>query len=326
MFIQDLTSKQAGPPFSVALSRCPSYVWPELAQAVARVLSAVELPNLRSAKVLLKPNLISAKHGSLPCTEAAFMLAAARWLLDHGAQVSLGDSPAFGTAAMVLQTLGIADQLTALGVEIKNFRRGRKVRLPGGGWAMMAEAALDCDLLLNLPKVKAHAQARLTLAVKNCFGCVVGTRKAWWHMCHGGAAGEDFFNQIVQIPAVLPPVLSLADGIIAMHKSGPIDGEPYPLGLIAASLNPVALDAALHQILGVAPEHSPVMAACRRNGMPGTELAQLCFPLKKPAVLYADGFLVPDQLNPVRFNPFRFLISTGRRLLMQKHGWRKRAD
>jgi uncharacterized protein (DUF362 family) len=311
---------QAVPPFSVVLSRCPSYARPELDQTLERVLSAVELPNLRSAKVLLKPNLISAKHGALPCTEAAFMLAAARWLLEHGAQVSLGDSPAFGTAAMVLQTLGIADQLTALGVEIRNFRQGRKARLPDGGWAVLAEAALDCDLLLNLPKVKAHAQARLTLAVKNCFGCVTGTRKAWWHIRYGGAAGEDFFNRLAQIPALLPPILSLADGISAMHKSGPINGEPYPLGLVAASANPVALDAALHQILNVAPERSPVMAACRRNGMPGTELAQLCFPLEKPAVLHADGFLVPEQLNPVRFNFFRFLISTARRLLMQRQG------
>jgi uncharacterized protein (DUF362 family) len=293
---------------------------------VARVLSAVELPNLRSVKVLLKPNLISAKHGALPCTEAVFMLAAARWLLEHGAQVSLGDSPAFGTAGMVLQTLGIADQLTALGVEIRNFRQGRKVRLPGGCWAVLAEAALDCDLLLNLPKVKAHAQARLTLAVKNCFGCVIGTRKAWWHMRYGGATGEDFFNQIVQIPALLPPIVSLADGITAMHKSGPLDGEPYPLGLVAASVNPVALDAALHQTLGVAPERSPVLAACRRNQMPGAELNQLCFPLEQPDAFSADGFLVPDQLNQVRFNPFRFLISTARRLLIQRQGLKKQAS
>ena len=307
---------QVVPPFQVALSRCQSYDRLELDQAIAQVLSVLDLRNLRSAKVLLKPNLISAKHGPLPCTEAAFMLAAARWLLDCGAQVSIGDSPAFGTAAMVLQTLGINGQLAALGVEIRNFRRGRKVRLPQGG-----SAALDCDLLLNLPKVKAHAQARLTLAVKNCFGCVIGTRKAWWHMRYGGTAGEDFFNRLAQIPAVLPPILNLADGIMAMRKSGPLQGgEPYPLGLVAASVNPVAMDAALHQILGVAPEQSPVLAACRRNGMPGTELAQLCFPLEKPAVLYADGFLVPDQLNPVRFNPFRFLISTGHRLLMQRQG------
>ena len=318
---------QTAAPFPVALSRCPSYARPEIDEAVARVLSAVELPNLRSTKVLLKPNLISAKHGALPCTEAAFMLAAARWLLDCGAQVNLGDSPAFGTAAMVLQTLGIADQLTALGVEIRNFRRGRKVRLPKGGSAVLAETALDCDLLLNLPKVKAHAQARLTLAVKNCFGCVTGTRKAWWHMRYGGAAGDDFYMRLAQIPALLPPIVSLADGIMAMHKSGPLQGgEPYPLGLVAASVNPVALDAALHQILGVALERSPVLAACRRLALPGAELEHLSFPLAQPEAFSADGFLVPDQLNPVRFNFFRFLISTGRRLFLQRQGLKKRAS
>ncbi len=313
---------QAVSPIAVALTHCSSYAQPELDEALAHVLASIDLPNLRSARVLLKPNLISAKHGTLPCTEAAFMLAVARWLLDQGAKVSLGDSPAFGTATMVLQALGIMDELTALGVEIRNFLRGRKVQLASGGSAVLAEAALDCDLLVNLPRVKAHAQARLTLAVKNCFGCVLGTRKAWWHMRYGGPNGA-FYARLAQIPLLLPPMLTLVDGIIAMHKSGPIQGEAYPLALVGASMNPVAMDTALHQLLGVAPAQSLVMAACCRTKMLGAEREQLFFPLEQPEDFQADGFLVPDELSPVRFNPFRFLISAGQRMLLHRQGLRR---
>ena len=298
----------------VALTRCGSYAAPELDASIARVLGAVALPNLRAAHVLLKPNLISAKHGPLACTEGAFILAVARWLLAQGAQVSIGDSPAFGTAAMALRMLGIADELTACGVASANFSSGRKLRLPGGGWAFLAEAALDCDLLVNLPRVKAHAQTRVTLAVKNCFGCVVGLRKSWWHMRHGGPQG-DFSDRLAQLPALLPPILTVLDGV-----TGPLRGEPYPLGLVGAANTPVAMDAALHEIIALAPERSPVMAACRRAEMPGARAEQLFFPLAAPAELRAAGFIVPDELNPIRFSLFRYLKSTIYRLRLQRRG------
>lgn len=297
----------------VALTRCPSYAQPELDEAIGRVLGAVPRPSLRSANVLLKPNLIAAKNVRLACTEGAFILAAARWLLAQGARVSIGDSPAFGTAAMVLQALGITDELASLGVQVSSFSQGRRHKLPGGGYAVLAEAALDCDLLVNLPRVKAHAQVRITLAVKNCFGCLVGLRKPWWHMLHGGPHGT-FSDRLAQIPLVLPPMLTLLDGIVAMHQTGPIWGEPYPLALIGAASNPVAIDTALHAVLGLAPEGSPVMAACRRAAMNGAELTQLAFPLSTPEELRAVGFMLPEELNPIRFSPINYLKSTLHRL------------
>lgn len=300
----------------VSLTRCASYEQSLLDETLAQLLGVIKLPSLRSANVLLKPNLISAKHSRLACTEGAFVLAAARWLLAQGAKVSIGDSPAFGTAAMVLQALGLTNEL-ALGVEIKNFRQGRNVKLPHGGSVVLAKAALDCDLLVNLPRVKAHAQTRLTLAVKNCFGCVVGLRKPWWHMRYGGQQG-DFSDRLIQIPLVLPPILTLVDGVITMHKTGPLQGEPYPLTLVGASTNPVAMDTALHEILGVALEQSPVMAACCRAGLTGTKLEQLTFPLSTPEELRTNDFLVPDELNPIRFSFFRYLKSTLYRLRLRK--------
>ncbi len=305
---------------TVALTRCSSYAQPELDEALAGVLGAITLPRLRSTNVLLKPNLISAKHSRLACTEGAFITAAARWLLAPGSKVSIGDSPAFGTAASVLQVLGIADELTALGVEIRNFRKGRRVKLPdGSGWAVLAEAALDCDLLVSLPRVKAHAQTRLTLAVKNCFGCVIGLRKSWWHMLYGGHENE-FCGRLAQLPCVLPPILSLVDGIVAMHITGPLRGEPYPLALVGASMNPVAIDTALHAILGVTPEQSLLMAACRRAGLTGSTIEELSFSLSTPEELLARNFLIPDALNPIRFSLFRYLKSTVYRLRLQKQG------
>ncbi|XOF33121.1 MAG: DUF362 domain-containing protein [Candidatus Electrothrix sp. YB6] len=307
---------------TVALTACSDYEPPVLFRALEQVLQVTELPvSLYNAKVLLKPNLVSAKSGPLSRTEGALILAVAQWFLDHGAQLSIGDSPAFGTASVVLKKLNLTDELTVLGVQVQDFTRAVQVDLPGGAHAMLARTALECDLLVNLPRVKAHAQTRLTLAVKNLFGCLVGLRKAWWHMVHGGGRhstekGAGFFDRIVCIPAVLPPCLSIVDGIVAMHKTGPVHGSPYPLATLAASINPVAADRALHEILGVQPEHSPVMAACQRAALPGAELLQLAFPLSAPEELRVHDFQVLDELHPVRFNPFQFLKSSIQRAFM----------
>ncbi len=302
----------------VALTACAEYSPHLLDAALDRVLNAVEPPvSLRSAKVLLKPNCISAKSGSLPCTEGTLILAVARRLLDQGAQVSIGDSPAFGTAASVLKALNLTDELAALGVPVRNFTRGVRVDLPGGGQAVLARAPMECDLLVNLPRVKAHVQLRLTLAVKNYFGCLVGFRKPWWHMAYGGsgdAEGSGFSDRLVRIPMALPPSLSIIDGVVAMHRSGPLDGVPYPLSLLAASTEPAAADRALHEILQVDPQQAPVMAACRRAGMPGANFSQLAFPLSAPQGFRVDDFLVPEGLRPVRFNPFHFLTKRIKRI------------
>ncbi|MHB8810945.1 MAG: DUF362 domain-containing protein [Desulfobulbaceae bacterium] len=302
---------------AVALTRCGDYREQTLHQSFDRMWAACAPPlNLRGTQVLLKPNLITDRRGLLACTEGRFILAAAQWFLDHGSRVAVGDSPAFGTAAAVLRGLGIADALRTKGVRVADFGRTRPVALASGLQVGMAIEALDCDLLVNLPRVKAHAQMRLTVAVKNYFGCVGGMRKPLWHMVHGGTPGR-FADHLVELLAVLPKGITMVDGITAMHRTGPTGGKPYPLGLSACSVNPVALDRALLEVLGVDPEDSPLFEACRRANLDFSESGHLHFPLLTPADLRVEGFIVPPVLVPVRFNPLRFSKNSVRRLLIR---------
>jgi uncharacterized protein (DUF362 family) len=300
---------------AVALTSRTGYDSQSLTDNIDRVIAGLDRSgNFHSCKVLLKPNLITAKYGILPCTEPAFICSVARWFVDQGARVSIGDSPAFGSATAALQALGIADDLTAIGVRISDFRQSSNVSLSCGNKAAVAVDAMECDLLVNMPRVKAHAQTRVTLTVKNCFGCLVGLHKPWWHMVHGGKNGA-FSDRLVQLLDVLADTVNLVDGIVAMEKTGPVHGVRYPLAVLGASTNPVAMDCALHEVLRVDPKQSPLMSACQRAEIRGAELSQLTFPLAAPAELQVSDFRFPDELNPIRFNPIRFLQSTFRRIL-----------
>ncbi|MEN8135921.1 MAG: DUF362 domain-containing protein [Thermodesulfobacteriota bacterium] len=299
----------------VALQGCDGYVRGRLKGKIDQLCQAVALQIKTGARVLLKPNLVAA--GSAPlhlaCSNPEFVVAVAEWCLDHGARVKVGDSPAFGSGKMVMRACGMAERLQPLGVELVNFSRSRPMETACGLKMPIASEALDCDVLLNLPRVKAHNQLYVSLAVKNYFGVVVGWRKALHHAVNGDVANR-FEELLLDLPGLFPASCSLLDGIVAMHRTGPMKGDPFPLGLIGASFDPVALDTAVMRVIGADSAKNQLWLECCRRRKVGTELANLEFPLKGPEDFSAVGFILPEQLKPVTFHPGRMLVGTCRRL------------
>ncbi len=297
----------------VALVHCRGYQQPELADAIDSILSCLTLPvTLSGSVILLKPNLISSRGPSLACTNAGFIAAVANWCADHGARVKIGDSPAFGTTASVMERHGMTKALGGLAYEQIQFRTPVSRRLSRGLSIEIAAEILECDMLFNLPKLKAHNQMYMTAAVKNVFGIVVGIRKAMLHMRHG-SSHQDFAEILLGLPDLLPPHVSIVDGIEVMHRSGPLDGDPLSLGVVGGSLSPVALDTALLALLELPLQQSPLWQAAAARNHPGSCSDNILYPLAVPSVFHGAGFIAPETLNPVRFNPFRFMIGALKR-------------
>ena len=272
----------------------------EAAREIPGLLERV-LPNISGSRVLIKPNFVALRNAHLCCTHAQIIAAAARHCRERGARVAVGDSPAFGTAQAIAKTLGLSELLRPLGVAVITLKRG--VRVQSGKVRVPVSAdALDADLILNLPKFKAHSQMRFSGAVKNLFGCVTGINKAWMHALHGDKEGR-FAEMICGLLNVLPPTVSLMDGVEAMHRTGPIAGEAYPLGFLGASAGSVPLDTAAGMVLGATAELFPVWNQCVSAGLPGADPTVLTYPLQKPGDFDARGFVLPVTLKPESFRP-----------------------
>jgi uncharacterized protein (DUF362 family) len=278
-----------------------------LKNKVDELLRALSFAVGPGQKVLLKPNLVAAAGGDgLAVTHPRVVRAVAEWCCDHGAVVSVGDSPAFGSGAMVMARCGMTAALAGLPVTIAPFSRQQRLTTASGLSVMVAADIFDHDLLINLPRLKAHGQLRVTMAVKNYFGVVVAWRKAMAHMRHGGGDGS-FVRLLVDLLELLPDGVSVIDGIVAMHRGGPLAGEPLPVGVLGASENPVALDTAMLAVIGLLPELSPLWVECARRRLPGSRFAELRFPLAQPTAVAVAGFVVPEILDPIRFHGWRFL-------------------
>lgn len=261
--------------------------------------------------VLVKPNLVSSRQAHLSCTHPQLVRSVCTLLLDHGVRVQVGDSPAFGTAGQVARVAGLTEALRDLKLPIRDLNRPVQRHLDCGIQVGISRHALEADLLLNVPKLKAHSQLLLTAASKNLFGCVSGIRKALAHMRHG--QNDDLAMLILDLQAHLPPTTSLLDAVTAMHVSGPASGQPCSLGLLAASDNAVALDTVIYTALGLRPDQAPLWREARRKSLPGHHPDQIATALLSSSALDFSAFQLPDRLNPVSFHPCQLVKSTCRR-------------
>jgi uncharacterized protein (DUF362 family) len=178
----------------------------------------------------------------------------------------------------------------------------------------ISRKVLDAALVVNLPKLKAHCQMRISAGVKNLFGTVCGFRKPLIH-CRHGDRKEQFPSFFVHLMEALPPTISLMDGITAMHKTGPTHGEAYGCSMVGASMDTVALDTAVYVMLGLGPHEVPIWKECQRQGIEGAFPGQVVYPWMTPEDFALDGFEVPRNLQPQAFGPRRLMRSLYRRLV-----------
>jgi len=214
-------------------------------------------------RVLVKPNLLlDAAPGQAITTHPELVRQVVRGLKAAGAIVQVGDSPASAmNLDQVWQKTGIAAICASEQVSLLSFERGgtRQVSCDGFDFAV-ANAVMEADLIVSLPKVKTHALTTLTAAVKNFYGVLPGYQKAQLHKDH--PKPQNFSRLLRALHATLPPNLSIADGIVGMEGDGPSNGTPVQLGFLAASADAVALDLALCQVLRIDPRRVPYLEDC----------------------------------------------------------------
>ncbi|HTY81580.1 MAG TPA: DUF362 domain-containing protein [Dehalococcoidales bacterium] len=255
----------------VALVRCGSYEEPEVLAAIKVGLDLLDgLGEFvkPGEKILLKPNvLVGASPERCICTHPSVLSAAGKIFLEAGANVTWGDSPAVG-GAMNMNLSGLKKAADDIGIELADFSHGRDVMHSGALLShrlVIAEAVLDADGLVSLPKLKTHSLTRLTGAVKNQFGCVPGLLKNQQH-----ARMPDVLNfaaMLVDINTLVKPRLYIMDAVIAMEGNGPRNGRPRKLGVLLLSSDPIALDAVACKLINLDPSFVPTCGAGEKAGL-----------------------------------------------------------
>lgn len=243
----------------VSLSKCMEYKEDLLRRVLEETLSPFSsvLDSMKSGqKVLLKPNLLVGKSPEAAVTTHPLLVkVVAQFFLEKGLEILIGDSPALGSGKKAAKKAGLIDALKDLPLSFIEFSANVPVESDKTKTFRHFEVApelKEVDYIINLPKVKTHGLMVLTMAVKNLFGCIAGSRKQQWHL-QAGTNPEFFASMLVELSSIIKPTLTIVDGIVGMEGNGPHGGTPRKLGFLTAGTDPVAIDRVLLEILSIAP-------------------------------------------------------------------------
>ncbi len=215
-------------------------------QAVEDIFQTFE-PDVAGKRVLIKPNLVSAASPDRAITtHPSVVKAVLDACLKRGADPTVGDNCMKGESIMdvtgIAEVCGEACRSIGVPSEMKTIVADKPYEVP------ISKAVLDADYIINVPKMKTHVLAGITVCVKNMFGVIPGNRKAKMHALTGHA--KPFTHFLVELYRYRPPDFNIVDAIIAMEGNGPSNGTPRRLNRLIGGPNGVEVDAVCAHLMG----------------------------------------------------------------------------
>lgn len=253
---------------------CPAWTTSEVKCGVEALLVGAEsrLPASRTARIVIKPNLnndLVALTGN--CADLRVLVALLEALQRRGySDITVADGSNVGVERRNISSfkrLRIDQVAERHGVRTVDLNRdeGRRIPLHAGAQPLIANTVLNAEFLISVPKVKTHAEAGLSCAMKNWVGICVGQDKRHMH--------QDLGRNIFALSEVVQPDLILVDGLVAMEGNGPGDGDPVRLGILVLSDDPFLNDLVVARMVGLPVEAVPYLRHARTAGVLDDALA-----------------------------------------------------
>jgi uncharacterized protein (DUF362 family)/Pyruvate/2-oxoacid:ferredoxin oxidoreductase delta subunit len=241
----------------VSIVRCQRYEEKEVLESLRRsitLIGGIEDFVKPGNRVLLKPNLLYGKPPEKAVTTHPSIIRGLIQIIREAEGIPfIGDSPSVGSLVRAAEKAGIKRVAEETQCPLLEFDQPIVPTDRSGKFFKHLEidrSVLEADVVVNLPKWKTHGVVRLTLGVKNLFGCVPGPRKALWHL-RAGESHKVFAQVLLDLYRVIQPSLTILDGIVGMEGNGPGSGDPISLGLILASRDPLSIDQIVCDLLGI---------------------------------------------------------------------------
>lgn len=256
-------------------------------------------------RVLLKPNL----HGGEGYTSPQVLEALTEWAFDQGAaEVTIGDGPFWGMTdgEPYFQRTGLRDVARRTGARLAFFHADPYHLIHPADPALpptlgISEHLYEADVVIAVPIPKTHFNTLITIALKNLKGCLRPVDKRRLHEL-------DLHRAIGLMDSLLAPLVTahLLDGTIGYEGMGPGNAEPFPWGILAASTDPVALDATACRLMGIDPAQVRLVreAAARDVGVWREEEIQVVGERLKD---HARRFVLPHEALARAFPGLRII-------------------
>ncbi len=267
----------------VVLEKCETYEYDEVRKALSESLSLIDgLGFIKEGmKVGIKANLVTGSNPENAVTTHPQILKALCELInERGASVVIGDSPGGLYTPAFVKNVYKASGLNDLEKEplitlnqdfsVKEGENPDAVSLKTFSYTGWLD---NCDVIINVSKLKTHAMMGMSCAVKNMFGIIPGTTKPEYHMRFPEEMA--FANVMVDLNEFFKPSLYIVDGIDGMEGNGPTAGEKRHVGVLLSSKKPYALDMVCAHLIGMELKDVATLIAARDRGLGPNDISEV---------------------------------------------------
>ena len=222
-----------------------------------------------ASKVVIKPNFFYLpetiefpKYGAVTTVRLIEELVVL--LKEHGVQhISLAEGPIAGNFRLAASGLGLNLLAERHDVHIVDVFEDSFVSVTAGDVTLsVSKAVLEADHIINMPVMKTHSQAMVSLGIKNLKGVLnVASRQR----CHSADPGCDLNYHLVKLTEMLRPSLTIIDGIYTLERGPTYTGDALRTNIIVVSRDLISGDKVGATILGIPPQTIPHIALAAEN-------------------------------------------------------------
>lgn len=234
--------------------------------AAIRALGGLDQFSPKGRRVVVKPNIgwdRTPVQGA--DTDPELVSAVVQAFVETGARVDVFDNTC-NAAQRCYRRSGIEEAARAAGARVSyvHERRFMDIDLPDGivlkSWPVYRDY-LDADLRVNLPILKQHSLAGVTMGLKNLMGVMGGSR---------GSIHDGFDQKLIDITAPILPELTILDAHRVLRRNGPQGGNPDDVEImnsLIAGFDPLAVDAEGARLFGRDPLELGYLVEAVRRGL-----------------------------------------------------------
>ncbi|HDN01683.1 MAG TPA: DUF362 domain-containing protein [Candidatus Bathyarchaeota archaeon] len=243
-------------------------------EALNKALKLIEAEKLvnKEDKILIKPNYVVAKHPSTGVTTDPRVIDGLIMFLKNlgASRIVVGEGGA-GDTERAFNVVGIREVTRKHNVELVNLNNDSRVNLKvkeplALNEVGVAETALKSTCIINVPKLKVHHIALVTLSMKNLMGLILP--KSIMH--------DQINEKIVDLATLFKDKvkLNIVDGLIGSEEDE-VHGSPVQMDLIIAGANMVAVDAVAAAVMGINPKRVKYLELAEERGLGTASLDEI---------------------------------------------------
>jgi len=259
---------------------------------VAKALELIADDTEVGGKVLIKPNFTSVKR-QLAATHVNAVKAVLDFVTEYTSDeiiIAEGSGSGASDAMIVFRNYGYLELAQTYNVRFVDLNKDEtvEVRVLNSKFdtigIRIAKTVVDADYRISVCPPKMHNDVLYTGVLKNVVSGAVIRRERWlisklfsWISWLSRVFGDDKLKlhqgyqamnlNLYQLATLIPPQLSIIDGLQAMEGNGPVHGDEVDLGVAVASVDFLACDTVASWLMGIDVNQIGYLSYCAQAGL-----------------------------------------------------------